>query len=460
MNIVNGFCALYMNQDLNYDLKKAKHQEAASQCASTSTLKVKLATQVNSQLGNKSTTKRKIIENTMGKKKNKNSTQEDIPLKNRYEPLSDKEEEDSESDTSEMDTTPENVKNKSKIIPIIVDVSTLGTENTKNLINKIKKITPELNMKYTPSKLTIYSSNEANFKIIIEFLERIKLSYHTYSRKENMQKKFVIKGLPPMDINELTNSLAAQGAIPTKLAKMKRPKKYAESEEDFATYYLAVSQETDTSAIFKIKFICGLRVRIEKYKNPKQVTQCYNCQRFGHGTSHCHLKPRCVKCSEEHSAKDCNKKPEEKLKCANCQGEHPANYSKCQAYITHLQNIEKRREETKTTKIPTRPNFNQRHFPTLPTKQFEPQTTAVNNTGNLTYSTILKSNPITDNLKENLEDLNELIKELNTLNQMCNIKAMLLMIKNLNIKMKQATTNSEKFAATYEFLTQINDGQN
>lgn len=87
--------------------------------------------------------------------------------------------------------------------------------------------------------------------------------------------------MPPIDIEELTTSLTDQGVIPKKLSKMKRQKKPSDpTEESFATYYLAVTLEADASSIFKIKHLCGLRVKWQKYKNPKQVTQYNNCQRL------------------------------------------------------------------------------------------------------------------------------------------------------------------------------------
>ncbi|CAG5082711.1 Similar to pol: RNA-directed DNA polymerase from mobile element jockey (Drosophila melanogaster) [Cotesia congregata] len=138
----------------------------------------------------------------------------------------------------EMETTP---TTKTKVLPIVVDIATINLDYTKTLIKKVKEIMPETTMKYTPKQLTFYTKSVNNYQTIIEHLNKNKICYHTCSRKEDLDKKFVIKGLPPIDIEELTTSTTDQGVIPKKLAKMKRQKKPSDpTEESFATYYLAI----------------------------------------------------------------------------------------------------------------------------------------------------------------------------------------------------------------------------
>lgn len=89
-----------------------------------------------------------------------------------------------------------------------------------------------------------------------------------------------------------------------------------------------------------IRDIDGVIVKFEKYMfNRNGITQCANCLRFSHGARNCHLPPRCVRCGANHASKECNnlivsrdlksRIPPEKVKCANCKGQHTANYEKC-----------------------------------------------------------------------------------------------------------------------------------
>lgn len=140
-------------------------------------------------------------------------------------------------------------------------------------------------------------------------------------------------------------------------------------------YMVSLKKEVDLKSVWAIKYVCRIKVKWEKYKNSRKVTQCHNCQNFGHGTMFCKNKARCVKCDKGHLTKKCNKKIEEPPKCTNYGGEHPANYSKCPVYLKHLGKIEAKRNNNLQPQLLRRMDnkhqqqhpqvMNQREFPPL-----------------------------------------------------------------------------------------------
>ena len=75
------------------------------------------------------------------------------------------------------------------------------------------------------------------------------------------------------------------------------------------------------------------------------VTQCFNCQSFGHSAKNCRPK-QCLICGESHSHKGCPNKEARKPECANCKGPHVASYKGCpeykkQAFRQHVVNNQK-----------------------------------------------------------------------------------------------------------------------
>ena len=105
--------------------------------------------------------------------------------------------------------------------------------------------------------------------------------------------------------------------------------------------------------IWKIKLKCpdqetktdllknGLTIGYHKHKvtnyEPKNVQQCFKCQKFGHTTHNCPNSDTCRKCSENHPAKSCKT---DEPKCPNCQGPHPSTFKGCPKYKEEIKKVQ------------------------------------------------------------------------------------------------------------------------
>lgn len=99
-------------------------------------------------------------------------------------------------------------------------------------------------------------------------------------------------------------------------------------------------------------------------RKTSDAVQCFRCQRFGHGMQNCHVSPLCVKCGETHLSASCSlpvkadlskvdpAATRSKIRCANCSGNHTANYLGCVARKNYLQ----RREATKNNQHQRKPS--------------------------------------------------------------------------------------------------------
>ena len=70
--------------------------------------------------------------------------------------------------------------------------------------------------------------------------------------------------------------------------------------------------------------------RCEASREPPHVMQCFKCQKFGHSAKGSSNATRCLRCSQEHSVKECTVQ-KENAKCSNCGGAHATAYSGCPA---------------------------------------------------------------------------------------------------------------------------------
>lgn len=158
------------------------------------------------------------------------------------------------------------------------------------------------------------------------------------------------------------------------------------------------------------------KTKWETYKKVKQYTQCFRCQRFGHGAMNCNMRPRCVKCGQEHLPHECNlvKTDTSKATCANCGGDHPANFGRCPELEKYLQTKLNRAKETAKTQMTARP------LPASTVRQ------------GMSYSAASRNETI-EYTQHNA--LTYLANETTKMSQMCNLKQLLNILREANSRL-------------------------
>jgi hypothetical protein len=108
--------------------------------------------------------------------------------------------------------------------------------------------------------------------------------------------------------------------------------------------------------IFRLTALCHISIRVEIYRCQNGLTQCHNCQQFGHVWANCKQPPRCMWCRGGHLRKECPEKENAASTpaCCNCQlaeGEkpHPANFRGCKHAKDELQKKKSQRTPKTTT---------------------------------------------------------------------------------------------------------------
>lgn len=78
--------------------------------------------------------------------------------------------------------------------------------------------------------------------------------------------------------------------------------------------WLIDTDELGKDILLERKRLC---IDFERYRIVQflPIVRCYKCQQFGHYASNCKNRQQCVKCSDDHSIKDCKSSTE---CCANC----------------------------------------------------------------------------------------------------------------------------------------------
>ena len=132
-------------------------------------------------------------------------------------------------------------------------------------------------------------------------------------------------------------------------------------------FQLGISDPAEAEALLSQNLMCnvtGIVYKVEEFRQPVSVKQCFNCQSLGHSAKNCRSKPKCVICSESHSHKGCPKKKQKSQSVQTVQGHmlHPTKgvpNTKKQAFLQHVINHQKTYASVVGQKPLTQPNNSQ-----------------------------------------------------------------------------------------------------
>lgn len=172
-------------------------------------------------------------------------------------------------------------------------------------------------------KIKCLSIND--YKSMINYFNKKRLPYHTYGLPDNRKMKIVIKGLPA-EIDEL-DIMSEIKFLSIPVIRVHRMKTTPKKERP-ALFLMVVPHDVYGWKALRIQTIFNYPVTLEKPR--PAVEQCHRCQQWGHSQRNCHGEIKCVICSLHHFSKNCCQKKTDPPKCANCKGEHTANYRKCE----------------------------------------------------------------------------------------------------------------------------------
>ena len=85
--------------------------------------------------------------------------------------------------------------------------------------------------------------------------------------------------------------------------------------------------------------------RCETSKEPHYEKRCFKSQKYGHSVNKCNNEQHCLRCSGQHTVKQCPE-PKEKSKFANCSKLHASVYKECSSYQNAVVEATKRKQET------------------------------------------------------------------------------------------------------------------
>ena len=162
--------------------------------------------------------------------------------------------------------------------------------------------------------------------------KNLKISLPRAYQNHTKSKTLVVKGVPTEFTDEEFKQVLDHNKINHAKAERMQSKRDGTKLQMFQ---LELSDSAEAEALISSNLTCpqtGIIFKVEEFRAPISVQQCYNCQHFGHSAKNCQAKTKCVICGEGHSHKGCPNREKKQPKCANCKGPHVANYKGRPAY--------------------------------------------------------------------------------------------------------------------------------
>jgi hypothetical protein len=131
----------------------------------------------------------------------------------------------------------------------------------------------------------------ADFQSIKAHFDAHNLSYYSFYPKSKKPMKAVIRHLPYNTLSEdLSDGLVSLGFDVISVMQMTATR---QSPSDGSTtiilplFLITLPRKTKSQEIFRLQNLCHIAIRVEAYRAQNGLTQCHNCQQFGHVWANC-----------------------------------------------------------------------------------------------------------------------------------------------------------------------------
>lgn len=299
------------------------------------------------------------VERDPRKQKRPATTAPSTPTQNRYEVLSN-------DDETQSNNTAKKVINDNPP-PIFLN----GVENYTELVEFLQSVCGQtFKLKSTTKNICIYPDTPASYRQIVSSLRTKGADFHTFQLPQDRCPRVVIKNLH----HSTPKSVIVEGFKTHGYEAVNVTNVISRFKQPLPMFFVDISKQTFNENIFNIKALFYTLVTVEEPRKKRMIPQCNRCQQYGHTKTYCNHTPRCVRCGQKHESTSCQKTRETPAKCANCEGDHPANYRGCRT-LKELRAIRSWRTQPHPRPVLTQltpPPMGLQDFPTLPQHQQQP----------------------------------------------------------------------------------------
>jgi hypothetical protein len=131
----------------------------------------------------------------------------------------------------------------------------------------------------------VVTKDLVDYQAVKSHFEKNSLSYFTFFPKSEKLIKAVIRHFPVNTAAEdIAEGLVDIGFDVISVKQMSTARRSPDGSTNITLplFLVTLPRNTKSSEIFKLSSLCHISIKVEAYKSKNTLTQCYNCQQFGH----------------------------------------------------------------------------------------------------------------------------------------------------------------------------------
>jgi hypothetical protein len=137
----------------------------------------------------------------------------------------------------------------------------------------------------TRSGTRVVTKDMVDYQAVKEHFNQNSLSYFTFYPKSEKPMKAVLRHLPSYTpAKDISNGLVDLGFYVVSVKQMSSARRSPEGSKPvtLSLFLVTLPRTQKSQEIFKLSNLCYICIKVEAYKSQSSLTQCYNCQKFGH----------------------------------------------------------------------------------------------------------------------------------------------------------------------------------
>jgi hypothetical protein len=172
--------------------------------------------------------------------------------------------------------------------------------NLIQLQKQLKGVTKQpFEFRNTKNGTRVATKDMVDYQAIRNYFDKTSLAYFTFYPKSLKPIKAVIRHLPTnTPAQDISDGLVDLGFDVVSVKQMTSARRSPDGSNPIPLplFLVTLPRTTKSPEIFKLSSLCQNCIKVEAYKSHSSLTQCFNCQQFGHVWANCKQPPRCMWC--------------------------------------------------------------------------------------------------------------------------------------------------------------------